>query len=630
MRFNAHHSPIGAYATFTLGTPGHHGGFALEAGLPPTQDVMIGARAADGALVALPFFADERIRPLEPVRRFGVTEDVWETPDVTLRIVSPLRPVPQPGVASDAELRDGLLPAVLVELTVDGAAAREAFFALRGAQRQVGESPWGPTPRLTRARAVADGFIMHDGRGRLAGAFCREATAAAGSDVVAVLDAPPGGEGDVAALRFDVPTGRRVTYRIAVAFWHGGVAAEGPGLACAYWYTRLFGGLDDVARYALDHFERLAGEHAAAAALLDELPDDRRFQLGHAIRSYYGNTALLAAGDDPRWTVVEGEYMFVNTLDLAVDHAFFELRQSPWTVRNVLDAFQARHTVEDAAGLSFTHDMGAFPALAAPGTSAYERRLRMTAEQLTNWTLAALIYIAHTRDAAWADANATTLERCLRSLIARSPDGAPTGTDEEITTYDALSPALRQARGSTYLAGKQWAACAALGAFFATQHREDLAAAARRQAERIAGRIVAEARSRGRIPALLGEDDPAHVIPAVEGVAFAVHAGVPLEAYRDYIDVLRAHIEHPGRFADGGWKIASDHDNSWLSKIYLAQFVAERVLGLPADTAADAAHTAWLMEPELAAWAWSDQIVAGRIHSSRYYPRGVTGVLWLS
>jgi hypothetical protein len=54
------------------------------------------------------------------------------------------------------------------------------------------------------------------------------------------------------------------------------------------------------------------------------------------------------------------------------------------------------------------------------------------------------------------------------------------------------------------------------------------------------------------------------------------------------------------------------------------------VLGLPADTAADAAHTAWLMGPELAAWAWSDQIFAGRIHSSRYYPRGVTGVLWLS
>jgi hypothetical protein len=38
---------------------------------------------------------------------------------------------------------------------------------------------------------------------------------------------------------------------------------------------------------------------------------------------------------------------------------------------------------------------------------------------------------------------------------------------------------------------------------------------------------------------------------------------------------------------------------------------------------------AWLQHPELSYWSWSDQIVAGKITGSKYYPRGVTSILWL-
>ena len=44
---------------------------------------------------------------------------------------------------------------------------------------------------------------------------------------------------------------------------------------------------------------------------------------------------------------------------------------------------------------------------------------------------------------------------------------------------------------------------------------------------------------------------------------------------------------------------------------------------------ADAAHVAWLTGPDDSVWAFSDQVLAGRIHSSRSYPRGVTAALWL-
>ena len=57
--FNAHHSPIGAYSSFTLGALGGLGGLGPESGHPPRQDVIVGARDPDGVERALPFFASD-------------------------------------------------------------------------------------------------------------------------------------------------------------------------------------------------------------------------------------------------------------------------------------------------------------------------------------------------------------------------------------------------------------------------------------------------------------------------------------------------------------------------------------------------------------------------------------------
>ena len=102
---------------------------------------------------------------------------------------------------------------------------------------------------------------------------------------------------------------------------------------------------------------------------------------------------------------------------------------------------------------------------------------------------------------------------------------------------------------------------------------------------------------------------------------------------------MKRHLEHvldPARglcrFADGGWKLSSTSNNSWLSKIYLCQAVAEQVLGVVSpteDARADAAHRAWLLDPRNAFFAWSDQMLSGVACGSKYYPRGVTAILWL-
>ena len=103
-----------------------------------------------------------------------------------------------------------------------------------------------------------------------------------------------------------------------------------------------------------------------------ELSDDQQFLIAHATPVYYGSTQLLDVGGEPFWIVNEGEYCMINTLDLAVDHVFWELEHNPWVVRNLLDSFVAFYSYRDQvkvpdgkggfklapAGISFSHDMG--------------------------------------------------------------------------------------------------------------------------------------------------------------------------------------------------------------------------------------------------------------------------------
>ncbi|MBC8081198.1 MAG: beta-xylosidase, partial [Gorillibacterium sp.] len=146
----------------------------------------------------------------------------------------------------------------------------------------------------------------------------------------------------------------------------------------------------------------------------------------------------------------------------------------------------------------------------------------------------------------------------------------------------------------------------------------------------------------GYIPAVIGEGNNSKIIPAIEGLVFPYYTGCvealdPEGRFGKYVKVLKQHLDSvlkPGicLFDDGGWKLSSTSNNSWLSKIYLCQFVARHILNLPWDEAgqlADAAHVKWLTHPELSIWSWSDQIISGHITGSKYYPRGVTSVLWL-
>ena len=199
----------------------------------------------------------------------------------------------------------------------------------------------------------------------------------------------------------------------------------------------------------------------------------------------------------------------INTLDLTIDMAFFELRLNPWTVRNVLEHFVSNYSYEDhifapeapsqhyIGGVSFTHDMGVGNHFSPDQYSCYEcagidRKCfsYMTYEELTNWILTAGLYVKHAQDQDFLEVHAALFERCLTSLLncdhpepamrngLMGYDSSRTEGGGEITTYDSLDHSLGQARNNVYLAGKTWASYLALEALFKMLGNADLAQAA--------------------------------------------------------------------------------------------------------------------------------------------------------
>ena len=159
--FNAHHSPMGAFFTFTCGNFGTPGGLAAQATRPANQDIFIGVKDGDRRstepLRCLPFFTGAvdtsaaaylgeqagkvaakptlTAYPKDQIQRFySWASDRWVTDDLQFTIYTPFTEIPEPGKASVETMRAGLLPAVIAELTVDntaGKTVKTAVFAIR-------------------------------------------------------------------------------------------------------------------------------------------------------------------------------------------------------------------------------------------------------------------------------------------------------------------------------------------------------------------------------------------------------------------------------------------------------------------------------------------------------------------
>lgn len=718
--FYAQHSPFGAFASFTLGRYGKQGGFGLEMAGPAQQDIYVALARPGQDVAAFPFFVGTqaagaeaytgtasqsattvgkwRTFPPEAIcRSMGWASDSWHAGDLTFTIYSPFGHVADLGTLGDGELRRLLLPALFAEITVDNSASHQEAFAFFGIGASDPLRPLSDSMELSgMARESQYGFAVLPSEGGIA----REVLSWNIQDAVAqassAIKPPIHRLANRGGVLLTVRPGEKRTYTLALGFYRGGMVTS--GIAATYLYSQLFSDLEAVLTFASDnaaHYIQLAHKRDTE---LDSAPlnAERKFLMAHATHSYHGSTMLLhdARGTVPRppysntssspyrplWVVNEGEYRMLNTFDLTVDHAFFEMQFHPWTLKNTLDLFVAcysyRDDVQDATdpdrpvfpgGISFTHDMGVANQFAPPGYSSYERPdlddcfSYMTMEELCNWCLCAALYglptLLSEGDVFWLATRRGTLRACLDSLIRRdgpaqmrngimSLDATRCGTGQEITTYDSLDTSLGQARANLYLAVKSWATYLALSRCFDALGDAVKAAEAEEQAARAAEAIVSHFDAAEEVfPAVFESDNPGYhsrIIPAIEGLVYphlwrdgdAVSQFGP---YGEMISQLRKHFQSilvSGVCVDatsGGFKLSSSSENTWMSKIFLSQFVAEKVLGFTLSDGFDAAHARWQREGASRDYAFTDQIRStdGADLGSRYYPRGVTSLLWL-
>ncbi len=144
----------------------------------------------------------------------------------------------------------------------------------------------------------------------------------------------------------------------------------------------------------------------------------------------------------------------------------------------------------------------------------------------------------------------------------------------------------------------------------------------------------------GFIPAVLEDGNQSAIIPAVEALIYPHKMGLDealnLEGeFAGYLSILKKHISNilkPGIciYEDGGWKLSSSADNSWMSKICLNQYVIHEILKMNygGEASADNAHVEWEVNGSKSQ-ACSDQFASGKPIGSLYYPRIVTNILWL-
>jgi len=676
--FYSLHGMWGAFSCLALGRIGKGAGIVVGDVQPPKHGLYAGYRKGKGKARLLPFssgiqsgIGEESYHvPAKPntpspecnwfnkdeiKRTISFSGEQWKAEDLTFKVISFFGSIPDPSSAKPAVLKKAVRPAILVELTFDNTRGTEpmlGFFGMQGIRRLLSDSTNGSLAGF--ASGTQWGYA-----------------ALPGKDVEEVMDWAVLNTGletykpirKLAAeglIRWQVGVGEKKSVIVALGAYRDGIITSGYR-AHAY-YTVHFKDLEEVLTSALEDADESLKKAAEVDAVLDsaKISKERKFLIANAAHSYNASSELLLTeSGDPLFIVNEGEYRMMNTLDLTVDQAFWELKWSPWTVKNELDFLLFRSSYTDAYGLAFCHDQGVADCFTPAGTSVYELPQLtgcfsyMSFEETLNWILTSCLYARSTNDAEWINSKTKTFRDCLSSVIARDKNGDGIldvdsdrcGGGAEITTYDSLDISLGQARNNLYLGVKTWAAYVCLEALFTRLGGTFMADAdkakkgAQRAAQTICSKMIP---GENYIPAVFEADNKSKIIPAVEGLVYPLFCGAPEAVkengpYAEFVKVLKTHLDTvlaPGVCLDevsGGWKLSSTSKNTWMSKIFINQYVAENVFGFTGDrTQRDAVHVSWQQNGS-ADWGATDQVVStdGTDLGSRLYPRLVSSILWL-
>lgn len=695
--FATHHPVPGALASFTFGQPGRGAGLEFETtAFCETLNLLVACSRGPGRTVVMPFLRDavpadteaESVRAalaqspdLESVRwrclpaaeierSLTLGADTYCHGALTFRVWTPRQPLPEPSRLAEPAAAAPLCPALLMELTLDNSDSdtdATLFLGLGALQAGVRFHPlsYGPEPETLCGLGFSDSWCL--AARPETGVFTIKDYAIA----CAVEEGHPcrefaGAKGGVARR---VPAGTVGTLTCALGLHRPGVVTRNP--ASVYAYTRHFGSAEDAAVFALNHADefRAAAHDVEARFSASGSAGVDQAMLAQAVSAYDACTQFTVEPDGTaHYAVLEGQYAWRNTFDLAIDHLAWELHHNPWTALAVLESHINGYSYRDdidfpeapgvwhPGGIAFAHDQGLYLTYAPKGRSGYERTgLRgcysfMTTEQLLNGAmfLAGVLQRAELAPGRLARLTDVALEvmnslerrdhvdpaRRDGLLKARSSRCGETG--QEINSYDSLGHYLTPARGNAYIAVKTWVACLALARI---SPGTQLADRGRAMANLTAASLLRSFDpATGVLPGNLGEASDERVLVSIESLGTATVLGIAedLQQYPALMAALRRHAlaclkpafclrETP---AGPTLLLASASRNSWPSKLALCLLACRHHLGIDCeDPGLMLTERLRVMFQDIPGTATiSDQIdaIEGRVIGGSYYPRMVS------
>jgi hypothetical protein len=695
--FATHHAFPGAFASLTFGQPGSGAGIEIETtAFREAFNLLVACSHGPGRTFALPFMRDvapvdteaESVRlaraqapdiesarwrclPASEVERtLSLGVDTYRHGGFTFRVWTPRQPLPEPARLADPGSAAALCPALLLELTLDNRDSdtdATIFLGLASLQAGLRFHPLAADAEVATLCGI--GF---------ADAWCLAAFPEPGVFTIkdyaiarAVEEGRPcaefaGAKGGVARR---VPAGSVVSLTCALGIHRPGSATRNP--ATVYAYTRHFHTAEAAAGFALAHAEAFRATARAAERSLEASACGavEQAMLAQAVSAYEACSQLTVAPDGAaHYAVMEGQYAWRNTFDLAIDHLAWELHHNPWTALAVLESHIDGYSYRDeidfpeapgvwhAGGISFAHDQGLYLTYAPKGRSGYERAGLtgcygfMTTEQLLNGAMflagvlqrvelaparrERLLRVAHEVMESLERRDHVELARRDGLLKARSSRCGETG--QEINSYDSLGHYLTPARGSAYLAVKTWVACLALTRI---APGTPLAARARTMADLTAGSLLrAFDPETGLLPGNLNAPSDERVLVSIESLGTAATLGIADDfgRYPELIAALRRHALaclQPGfclRETPAGptLLLASASHNTWPSKLALCLLACSRHLGIDVEANQPGlSERLRVMFQDIPGTATlSDQIdgIEGKVLGGSYYPRMVS------
>jgi hypothetical protein len=671
---NVDHAPMGACSDINYGYKGDICGVGVSTGYYPYWNAGPAGGGGGGVVIGLSGAAGLKILPFVSAIS-AISSNATAFPDAAVQRLltpftdeytlagtgvsfthySPAWQMRDLATATSSEKRRFFLPATWMVITVSNtnATQEDFYFGL----------PVPVTPETFANGAYQGVAVLGEAALAVQKGTCDILTGAA---LTSIFNAMTQGF----AFHVNVPAGQTRALTVVVAYYRSSVVDSHTG--SRYYYTTLYPSMDAVIDAAFTGFGDAQTRCQQMAAVMSDagLNPFRRFLACDGLHSYMADTAcMINSLGVVRWWEMEGIFNYINTFDLTVDHAFYDALMHPWALRNVLDGFSGALTGTggynytaplyspagpqvSTQGFSFDHDMGQWP---TSGTGpAYGAT--MGDEELQSWILSAGLYWSHTADNAWLSNNLGVLQTCLSSMLLRdntnsaSRDGVTKNVNSyEITTFDSLDNSLVRPAFNGRLAVRNWACYLALNAMF-NQVSDTADAATCLNMAGIAAQTVVDRWNSykgtlGFIPAGLDGSDTSATSPMVEGLSYPVAMGLTNAIDRTggpYAAMLQALSNHmmgvlvSGKCLDstsGAWRLTTGSTTVWQSKIFIAQFVTEVVLGITntyVNGSVDQIHAS--MQIQDAPFAgFADALYAPGVFQNPggvTYPRGLTTAIW--